>query len=169
MKPPETTIMKQANSRIATRAALLTLCAATLSACVSIPNAPTVAVMPAPNKPFEVFQQEEFACRDYAQRMVGVNATDAAAQNVVGGAMVGATIGALAGAALGGRHSSGSTAVFGAAVGSSMGASSGAYVGYEVQRRYNIAYTQCMYAKGNQVQGYASRSYPAPPPPPAQN
>lgn len=158
--------MKTLNTPFAHKSLLLAISAATLSACVSIPNAPTVAVMPAPNKPMEVFQQDDFACRNYAQQTVGVNASDAAAQNVAGGVVVGATLGAIAGAALGGRHFANDTAVFGAMMGGSMGANSGAYVGYDVQRRYNMAYSQCMYSKGNQVQGFAARSY-APPPPPA--
>jgi hypothetical protein len=44
-----------------------------------------------------------------------------------------------------------------------------------VQRRYDVAYTQCMYAKGNQVPmrgvprsrpAYATPAPPPPPPPP---
>ncbi len=47
--------------------------------------------------------------------------------------------------------------------------------GGEAQRRYDIAYQQCMYAKGNQLPGNAYRyratplppqTYPYPPPPP---
>ena len=47
--------------------------------------------------------------------------------------------------------------------------------GSEAQRRYDIAYQQCMYAKGNQLPGSAYRyratplppqAYPYPPPPP---
>ena len=34
---------------------------------------------------------------------------------------------------------------------------------YEAQRRYDIAYVQCMYARGNQVPGRTA--YRAPPPP----
>jgi hypothetical protein len=37
-----------------------------------------------------------------------------------------------------------------------------------MQRRYDIAYQQCMYAKGNQLPGQAVRqNIPPPPPPPA--
>ena len=41
----------------------------------------------------------------------------------------------------------------------------------DIQRRYDIAYQQCMYAKGNQLPGGYYRpqaaSYPPPPPPSA--
>jgi hypothetical protein len=36
---------------------------------------------------------------------------------------------------------------------------------WELQRRYDWTYEQCMYAKGNQVPGYAPVSVPPPPPP----
>jgi hypothetical protein len=36
-----------------------------------------------------------------------------------------------------------------------MGAASGSDSSKEVQRRYDIAYQQCMYAKGHQVPGYS--------------
>jgi len=35
------------------------------------------------------------------------------------------------------------------------------------QRAYNIAYQQCMYARGAQVPGYAAPRYVPPPPPTA--
>jgi hypothetical protein len=47
-----------------------------------------------------------------------------------------------------------------------MGAAGGGDASKEVQRRYDIAYQQCMYSKGNQVPGYAIQK-PADPAPPA--
>jgi GNAT superfamily N-acetyltransferase len=38
----------------------------------------------------------------------------------------------------------------------------------QVQRRYDAAYEQCMYAKGNQVPGVAPRPTMTAPPPPAR-
>ena len=35
-----------------------------------------------------------------------------------------------------------------------------------LQQRYDVAYSQCMYAKGNQVPGFAAPGAPPPPPPP---
>ena len=66
-----------------------------------------------------------------------------------------------------------------AAAGTATGTSNAAYAGAEAQRRYDIAYQQCMYAKGNQLPGYGYRApapaaaggvphyYPPPPPAPA--
>ncbi|HMW53536.1 MAG TPA: FAD-dependent oxidoreductase, partial [Rhodocyclaceae bacterium] len=56
--------------------------------------------------------------------------------------------------------------------GTAAGASDARYAGADAQRRYDIAYQQCMYAKGNQLPGaYGYGSYrPASPygtPPPA--
>src|SRR5579862_8834510 len=38
--------------------------------CVQQPAGPTVAVMPAPYKPFEVFQQDQATCMQYGNQMV---------------------------------------------------------------------------------------------------
>jgi hypothetical protein len=67
----------------------------------------------------------------------------------------------------------------GAAIGAGAGALGGTAVGgsqaerteFSLQRRYDIAYQQCMYSRGNQVPGYVGgpAPYPAPgyaPPPP---
>ena len=42
-------------------------------------------------------------------------------------------------------------------VGTASGAQAGQVYGMEAQRRYDIAYKQCMYAKGNQVPGASTR------------
>jgi outer membrane lipoprotein SlyB len=87
----------------------------------------------------------------------------------------GAAIGTLAGAALGAAIGAASGhAGAGAAVGAGSGlvagtaiASGPAYAtGWELQRRYDIAYQQCMYANGNQISGYGRPSRRAIPPPP---
>jgi len=44
-----------------------------LSACIELPSQPTVAVMPAPYKPMEVFQGDDLTCRGYAQHQVSVD------------------------------------------------------------------------------------------------
>ncbi|MGH8455384.1 MAG: YMGG-like glycine zipper-containing protein [Stenotrophobium sp.] len=146
--------------------------AAVLAGCVQMPTRPNVAVMPAPNKPFEVFVADDTICRQYAQSQVG--GTEQTQNNAVGHAVVGTAVGAAAGGLI---ADSSRGAGVGAGVGLVAGALSGADAGdnstYGLQRRYDIAYEQCMYAKGNQVPGYATvtpipppRSG-APPPPPA--
>jgi uncharacterized protein YcfJ len=133
-----------------------------LGACASQPLGPTVAVMPAPNKPFSVFQDDQVICRNYADQQVAGGAQQATSQQL-STAVIGTAFGAGIGAAAGGGK--------GAAVGASAGALGGAVVGAApaeqaqrtLQQRYDIAYTQCMYARGNQVPGFG-----APPPPPVR-
>jgi outer membrane lipoprotein SlyB len=136
-----------------------------LGGCVQQPAGPMVAVMPAPYKPFEVFQQDQAICMAYGQQMTNGQA-EAANQQSVGTAAVGTVLGAGLGAAIGGGT--------GAAIGAASGALGGTVVATgpansaqgNLQQRYDIAYSQCMYAKGNQVPGFAAPTAPPPPPPP---
>lgn len=133
-----------------------------MAGCASVPSAPTVTVMPAPNKPFEVFQEDNAVCRYYADKEVRGLPTpsDAATARALGGAALGAAAGALLG-------QSGEAAAIGAGAGLLLGAADTDddwdRPRYGLQRRYDIAYQQCMYSKGNQIPGYAVQSY-APPP-----
>jgi uncharacterized protein YcfJ len=121
--------------------------------------------MPAPGKPFELFVAEEKTCRDYAEQSIGQSRNDAAAKNFVGAVVVGTAIGAAAGALGGGDH--GNSAATGMLAGSMIGSGESANASGDAQRRYDIAYEQCMYAKGNQIPGYAApRQTYLPPPPP---
>jgi len=136
-----------------------------LGACAEVPTRPTVAVMPAPYKPFEVFQADDQVCRGYAQQQVGGQTAGGSVNNATAtGAAVGAATGAAAGALIG---QSGSAAGVGAGAGLLVGAAAGNSYGYDsaygLQRRYNIAYEQCMYAKGNQIPGFAPPNVPPPP------
>ncbi len=139
----------------------------TVAACAQ-PLEPHVAVMPAPNKPYAVFADDDVLCRHYAEQQVG--GPDAAHKGS-NDTLLGAGIGTLAGAALGAllsAHSGGTGAAAGAAIGlaggTAIGAGNGQEAQYAVQRRYDIAYQQCMYAKGNQVPGFAAAGTPPPPP-----
>lgn len=136
-----------------------------LSACATQPTSPTIMVMPAPNKPFEVFVQDQQLCKAYAYRETAGQA-DAANRRGIGAAVVGTALGAGLGAAVDGGHGAGVGAAGGAVAGTVVGAGTSSEYGDSVQRQYNIAYAQCMYAKGNQVPGYQNVSTPSPPPPP---
>lgn len=144
--------------------------------CASTPVGPSIAVMPAPGKPFDVFQKDDQECRYYAQNSVGTTADDAAALNTAKTAAIGAAVGAVAGVLSGGdSRSAGKGAAVGMVGGTVIGAQQGNSTAGEVQRRYDIAYQQCMYSKGNQVPGYAIQtpskahgSTPPPPPPPSK-
>ncbi len=122
-----------------------------LSGCANIPNGPSVAVMPAPGKSFEQFNADDNLCRQYAQNAIGTSANDAAANSEVKSIAIGTAIGAVAGALMGGHQGAGSGAAIGMLGGASVGSNQAQYSGRETQRRYDIAYEQCMYAKGNQL------------------
>jgi hypothetical protein len=145
-----------------------------LGGCATIPAGPSVTVLPGPGKPFDVFQSDDAACRQWAMQQIGTSPNDAAHQNLAAGAVLGTIVGAGLGAAIGGAYGNpGAGAAIGAASGLFGGtaiASGPAYATrWELQRRYDIAYEQCMYAKGNQIPGFMQRPgrvYSAPPPPP---
>jgi hypothetical protein len=153
------------------RGILLLLVAMLLSGCAVVPTGPSVAVMPGPNKPFEVFQTDDGVCRQWAQQQIGgASPGQTANQNVAGGATLGALLGAGLGAAIGAATGNvGAGAAIGGATGlvggAGMGSNAGAYSAYQLQTRYDIAYQQCMYAKGNSLPGVRYR-YLVPPPPP---
>ena len=150
---------------------LLVLALVALSACATVPSGPSVRAWPAPGKPFEVFQTDETTCREWAAQQVGGELVERANQTLAGGMAVGTMIGAGLGAAFGAA-----TGDLGA--GLAIGAVSGAIVGtaasrgshyeaqWEIQRRYDHAYLQCMYAKRNQVPGARPYRRVPPPPPP---
>ena len=156
------------------------LVGALLSGCATIPQGPSVMVLPGSGKSFEQFQADDAVCRQWASQQVGTTAQKASTETTVGGAVIGTVVGAAAGAALG--AAAGNPAV-GAAAGAGVGLLGGTAIGASradahggsVQRRYDMSYTQCMYAKGNQVpvsrgsrvqQPQPAYTSPAPPPPP---
>jgi Glycine-zipper domain len=147
-----------------------------LGACATVPSGPSVMVLPGSGKSFDQFQLDDLSCRNWANQSTGITASDASVGSGVATAAVGTVVGAAAGAALGaaaGNPGLGAAAGAGGGLllGSAMGASSGQVSGHMAQQRYDIAYQQCMYAKGNQIPG-VERTYrgpaaaPPPPPPP---
>jgi hypothetical protein len=128
-----------------------------LGACaVAPPAGPTVLALPAEGKPLAQFQQEDLACRNFAQQQTGVTPAAAANQSAIGSAAIGTGLGAAAGALLG--AAAGNAAIGAAAgagtgllMGSSVGASNAAASAWSVQQRYDVAYSQCMVANGNHV------------------
>jgi hypothetical protein len=131
-------------------------------------------VLPPPNKPFEQFQAEDALCRQWAAQQIGLSPQETVNQNTATGALVGTAIGAGLGAAIGAATgNAGAGAAIGAGsgllVGTASGANAGQVYGYEAQRRYDMAYQQCMFAKGNQIPGVVTRTRTiqrVPPPPP---
>ena len=154
-----------------------------VAGCATIPNGPSVMAMPGTGKNFDQFRADDADCRQFALSQVGgATANDAAIESGVKSAAVGAAVGALAGAAMGGHQGAGVGAGVGLLAGSASGAGAGQASGYGLQRRYDHAYIQCMYAKGDRVpvsgqmmNAPARAAYPppapaspyaAPPPPP---
>ena len=162
-------------------AGLLLVMVPLLGACATIPGGPTVMVLPGSGKPFEVFQADDDTCRQWAFRQSGADPNYTLGANAVGGAALGTLLGGALGAAIGaaaGNPAMGAAvgAGSGLVLGTAGGASADVQSGASVQRRYDIAYTQCMYAKGNQIPtaaqftprraGYVAPPSPPPPPPP---
>jgi hypothetical protein len=146
-----------------------------VSGCATMPAGPSVLVLPGPGKPFEQFQADDYVCRQWAGQQTGMTAQQTAEDNTVKGAAVGTVIGAGAGALLGAATGhAGAGAAIGAGsgllIGTAAGSGYGQEYGYEAQQKYDYAYVQCMYAKGNEVPGavhqYRIRNRTSPPPPP---
>jgi hypothetical protein len=121
-----------------------------LAGCAQQPLGPTVAVMPADNKNFDQFAQDQSVCTSYASQQVG-GAAQVANNQAVGGALLTTALGAGLGAAAGGGVGAAIGAASGALVGSAGGANYSGAAGFGIQQRYDIAYVQCMAAHGNQV------------------
>lgn len=154
---------------------LLLLLVLLLGGCATLPTGPSVMALPAQGKTFEQFQVEDNICRQWAAQQIGMSPQETANQNTAAGAVAGTAIGAGLGAAIGAASgNAGAGAAIGAAsgllVGSTAGANAGQYYGWEAQHRYDNAYMQCMYAKGNVIPGVVKRTrryktIPPPPPP----
>lgn len=153
-----------------------------LTACATLPQGPSVMVLPGTGKNFDQFQTDDGVCRQWAGQQTGVTTNKATTDTAVSGAVIGTAVGAAVGAAIG--AAAGSPAA-GAAIGAGVGLTGGTIGGATaadsthrtVQRRYDIAYMQCMYAKGNRIP-VARGSQPAytaqprataPPPPTSAN
>lgn len=156
------------------RSILISFALLVVGGCATIPTGPSVMVMPTPGKPFDLFQAEDITCRQWARQQIGLTPQETVNQNTATGAVMSTAIGAGLGAAIGAASaSSGAGAAIGAAsgllVGTVAGANAGQVSGWEAQRRYDIAYQQCMYANGNMVpsvrQYYRVQRIPPPPPP----
>ena len=165
-------------------AVALAAAALVLAGCVTVPTGPAITALPGQYKPWEQFRIDDVECRNFAAGAIGgptQEAQNAAAAQAVGAAAIGAAAGAIIGSVTG-------QAGQGAAIGAGMGLVTGSAAGnnlawgssYGLQQRYDGAYVQCMYAKGNQVPirgaGRAANPQyaqpapqsPYPPPPPRQ-
>ena len=126
-----------------------------LGACATVPAGPSVMVLPGSGKPFEVFQADDDACRQWALRQSGASPNARGEQRRKRSdhrdtARRGAWRGhRRRGWQPGHRRSRRRRERAGPRHGRR--GQCGRPAGMSVQRRYDIAYQQCMYAKGNQV------------------
>ena len=148
-----------------------------LGGCATVPDGPTVPVMPQHGKSWSQFQDEDAQCQDYAAYRVEHSvrrANDRAVAAALIGTALGAGLGAAAGEGAGEAITTG--AIAGGAVGTAIGANDSRFAQDTVQGRYNLVYAQCMQSKGNHIgdeegppPGYDERDhyrdYPPPPPP----
>ena len=149
-----------------------------LAGCTTVPVGPSVAVYPGTGKPFDNFRGDDYTCRQFASEQIGgANAVKAGNDDAMRSGAIGTLLGAAVGAAMGGRDGAAVGAGAGLLMGSASGAGTTQYSSYGLQRRYDIAYQQCMYAKGNLVPsvgamrmapGPSSYSNVPPPPPPSR-
>lgn len=147
----------------------------TLAACVTVPSGPSIMSLPGTGKSFDQFRADDFECRQYATAQIGgTTAQKAAADSAMQSAAIGTAVGAAAGALIDGSSGAGVGAGIGLLTGAMVGSSTANASAYTMQHRYDIGYTQCMYAKGHKVpvsaryaDAYrrpAPRRYPPPPP-----
>ncbi|SBT10211.1 conserved exported hypothetical protein [Candidatus Accumulibacter aalborgensis] len=123
-----------------------------LAGCVTAPTGPTVMALPGAGKSFEQFRLDDAECRQYAYyQLGGSEANQAGVDAAVRSAAIGTAIGAIAGAAIGGRSGAGVGAGVGLVMGSAAGTGAAQSSAYGMQRDYDNTYTQCMYARGEQV------------------
>ncbi len=157
------------------RGLLSVLAVMALVGCATIPTGPSVMVLPGSGKSFEAFRSDDSACRQWAMQQTGGPPNDTVNQTLGSGALIGTMIGAGLGTAIGAASgNAGAGAAIGAGTGllygSAVAAGPAYEAGWEIQRRYDIAYKQCMYAKGNQIPGFVRASrrpgWVPPPPPP---
>ena len=124
---------------------------------VEPPAGPSFMALPAKGKTYPRFQQEDGYCRQTAfyaagGRTPGQAAVSSGVASAGLGTLAGAAAGALIGAAAG---NPGAGAAIGAGTGLVFGSAAGAGAAdasaYELQRRYDQTYAQCMVAYGNLV------------------
>ena len=125
--------------------------------CATVPTGPSVMALPGTGKSFEQFRVDDATCRQFAYEQAGGVTAQQAGQNAaVASTIIGTALGAAAGAAIGSVSGNlGAGAAIGAGSGLIFGSAAGsgyaAHSYYEAQWRYDNAYIQCMYAKGNRV------------------
>jgi len=111
-----------------------------------------VTVFPGSGKSFDDFRNDDQQCRQFASEQIGgAQASQNANNSALNQAAIATAIGSVAGAAFGGRQGAAVGAGTGLLFGTLQGNASSQSSSYSLQKRYDIGYLQCMYAKGNSV------------------
>jgi hypothetical protein len=120
-----------------------------LSAVACTPKYPLTTVLPGPNTKFTTFKVQDEACRQWAAERTHSNAAKVT-MGTVAGTPLGAAVGVGVGALTANPHM-----LLNGAIGGGAGAIGGGALAnrntISVHDQYDRAYTQCMYAQGNQV------------------
>ena len=124
-----------------------------IGGCAPTILAPTVPVIPGPNKPFESFAADQQTCQAYANSQTAPLAQQANTQ-ALGSTLLTTALGAGLGAAVGGGRGAAIGAASGAVLGGGLGANRSAYAGMGIQQQFDLYYAQCMSARGNSVPGF---------------
>src|SRR5215470_8439018 len=144
--------------RTTTSTIALLIAALALDGCaIAPPTGPSVMALPAQGKSFEQFQQDVATCQQFASSRIGDGSPQQAAnESGINSAAIGTIVGAAAGALIGaaaGNPAAGAAIGGGGGllVGSASGVSNAYASGAALQQRYDMAYMQCMSAKGESV------------------
>jgi hypothetical protein len=149
-----------------TRIVMALLAAVVPGGCATPPMGPSASpmarVLPAPARSFEEFAMDQGVCKQFASGEVAGGATVSNLKQF-GAAAVGTALGAGLGAAVRGGRGAEIGGGFAALAGGLMAANGSARDQGGLQARYDVAYTQCMAAKGNRVpaQGQVASAVPA--------
>jgi hypothetical protein len=130
-----------------------------LAGCVPALMAPTVVVTPGPGKLPAEFAADQTGCATQANQQLAP-AVQAANNQIVGNALLGAAFGA------GSSAGSSNSAVAGnaSAGAATTGAATALPAQATLQQQFNVAYSECMYAKGDIVPGMTPVVTDEPPP-----
>ena len=133
---------------------------ALLAGCDTMPVGPTVTALQGADKGFDEFRTDDVDCRQYAYAQV--REAMAASADHASGVMSTAPSSAIC-VAVGPATDGRGPAVAGPRTGSLIdGTDAAQFAGYGLQQRYNCAYVQCMYIKGDRVPLLARERWPAP-------
>src|ERR1700682_1590124 len=116
--------------------------------CDTMPQAPTVTTLPGIHKSVDEFRTDDVDCRQYAAAQLG---SAVSASRGLGGGLTGALSGSAVCAATNPAVGGDRSATRGTAGSLIDGTDSAQFAGFGLQQRYNCAYVQCMYARGDRV------------------